>query len=255
MCEHITININIKKIIMKEFESNFEKLAMKRNYAAVFNDFLDYALNLLSVGYIKENMERLNEEYSEKELQSFKEMLFIVAGKSEGFHDALGDVFMDYVSHGNNGQFFTPSPISDMMTQILGLGESKQCETICDPCCGSGRMLLSATKFHVTSNEKRPFCYGSDVDLSCVKMTTINMLMNSIPGEIAWMNALSLEHWRSYKIELILIKGMWLPSVQILEAGQTTFIKRLEKTLQEQPEEIREQLKNKIEVKQLTLDF
>lgn len=44
---------------------------------------------------------------------------------------------------------------------------------------------------------------GSDIDLNCVKMAAVNLLMNTIPGEVAWMDALTLEYWRSYKIELV----------------------------------------------------
>lgn len=125
-----------------------------------------------------------------------------------------------------------------------------------DCCCGSGRMLLSATKCYTKKNSgNRPFCYGADLSLSCVKMTTVNMLMNSIPGEIAWMNSLTLEHWRSYKIDLVLIAGMWLPSIKVLEAGQTCFLIKLKKTVENQTEELKERLKKSVEAKQLTLVF
>lgn len=101
---------------------------------------------------------------------------------------------------------------------------------------------------------ERPYCYGSDIDLNCVKMCVINMIINSIPGEIAWMNTLTMEHWRSYHIKLILIAGMWFPSLTVTGPGETSFIQRMEKTLEEKPE-MRETIREKIEAKQLTLEF
>lgn len=63
-------------------------------------------------------------------------------------------------------------------------------QSVCDPTCGSGTLLLAAAKTCADKNQgRRPRCFGSDIDIICVKMAVVNMLMNSIPGEIAWMNA------------------------------------------------------------------
>lgn len=101
---------------------------------------------------------------------------------------------------------------------------------------------------------RRPRCFGSDIDIICVKMAVVNMLMNSIPGEIAWMNALTMEHWRSYCIDLILIGGIWFPSLKVKGAGETCFIKRLEQTFEKSPE-IKEQITEKARPLQLSLNF
>lgn len=71
------------------------------------------------------------------------------------------------------------------------------------------------------------FCYGSDIDLICVKMTVVNLMMNSVPGEVAWMNTLTMQHWRSYHIDLQLIAGVWLPILKITEAGDTSLLGNL----------------------------
>ena len=44
------------------------------------------------------------------EMELFVQMFYRVSEYSEGFCDVLGDMFMECVSHGNNGQFFTPIP-------------------------------------------------------------------------------------------------------------------------------------------------
>lgn len=80
------------------------------------------------------------------------------------------------------------------------------------------------------------------------------MMLNSIPGEVAWMNALSMEHWRSYHINLILIGGMWLPTLKVTGAGKTSFVGRLEKIMQEKPE-LKVQIMDKENPEQLSFEF
>lgn len=241
-------------MISKEFQHYYDNLCYNRNRSEVFTDFIDYCLYILSVGMLRDEYTKIEKKYSDEELVAFREMLDIVAIKSEGCNDALGDLFMEYVSQGHIGQFFTPMHISDLMASILSTDEFQRDDSICDPTCGSGRMLLSATKQCVNKSGDRPQCFGADIDLNCVKMCVINMIINSLPGEIAWMNTLTMEHWRSYHIKLILIYGMWFPSLTITGAGETNFIQRMEKTLEEKPE-LTEQIKKNIEVRQLTLDF
>ncbi len=47
---------------------------------------------------------------------------------------------------------------------------------------------------------------------------------------------------------------MWFPSLTVTGAGETNFIQRMEKTLEEKPE-LTEQIKKNIEARQLTIDF
>ncbi|MGP8214230.1 MAG: N-6 DNA methylase, partial [Bacteroidia bacterium] len=98
------------------------------------------------------------------------------------------------ISRGKNGQFFTPEHVCDAMSAML-INKGEQNKTILDPCCGSGRMLLSAAKI----SRDNTF-YGADIDYRCVKMTAINLCLNALPGEVAWMNTLSMEHWGGYTI-------------------------------------------------------
>lgn len=78
-------------------------------------------------------------------MELFVQMFYRVSEYSEGFCDVLGDMFMECVSHGNNGQFFTPIHVADLMA-CMGENRLKPKQSVCDSCCGSGRMLLSAVK-------------------------------------------------------------------------------------------------------------
>lgn len=241
-------------MISKEFQHYYDKLCYNRNRGEFFTDFIDYCLYILSIGMLREEYTKIEKKYSNEELAAFREMLYIVSIKSEGCKDVLGDFFIQFVSHGHNGQFFTPMIVGDFMAFTIRTDEIQPRQSICDPSCESGQLLLSAAKKCVKKGIERPQCFGADIDLNCVKMCVINMIINSIPGEIAWMNTLTMEHWRSYHIKLIRIFGIWFPSLTVTGAGETNFIQRMEKTLEEKPE-LTEQIKKNIEARQLTLDF
>ncbi len=57
--------------------------------------------------------------------------------------------------------------------------------------------LLAAAKIN-----RNMLFVGSDIDLTCVKMATVNLAYNSLKGEVAWMNTLSLEHFASFHINV-----------------------------------------------------
>ena len=65
--------------------------------------------------------------------------------------DLLGDAYEYLMRHfatesgKSKGQFYTPSEVSRIMAQVIGINKSKsQDETIYDPTCGSGSLLLKA---------------------------------------------------------------------------------------------------------------
>ena len=96
---------------------------------------------------------------------------------------------MECVSFGRNGQFFTPQEICDMMAKItIEENKLKDNQAVCDPACGSGRTLLGIAKL----NRRLKF-YASDIDLTCVKMCVLNMMINCMEGEIAWMDTLRIQ--------------------------------------------------------------
>ena len=88
--------------------------------------------------------------------------------------DILGYLFTMEVTRGENGQFFTPDTVCEMMAQMT-LGEpSEEKVSISDPCCGSGRMLIAAQKIYPNA-----VFVATDIDPRCAKMTTLNMLFRN----------------------------------------------------------------------------
>lgn len=191
------------------FKKCFEKLSYRHSYADTFTHFLDFALYMLDPSKNTEPVKYLDSIYKDEEGKTMAEMFFAWSeacdNGGEGFNDVLGELFMEFVSHGRNGQFFTPQPVCDMIA-IMTTGEGKEGETVNDPACGSGRMLLAAAKL----NRRRRF-YGADNDLTCCKMAALNMIVNSMAGEVAHMNSLTLEYYSSFHIKAYNIEGKMLP--------------------------------------------
>jgi len=107
--------------------------------------------------------------------------------------DILGDLYQGAITYGEAGQYMTPMPIAQLMARLTG----DRGVTVYDPCCGSGRMLLAA------ANENRArllrVFIGQDVDLRCVKMTTLNLALHNLTGYVIWGNTLAVESKRVYE--------------------------------------------------------
>jgi predicted RNA methylase len=86
--------------------------------------------------------------------------------------DALQQLRPEKAAH---GAFYTPYNVSYMMALIT---DPKPGESVCDPCCGSGRMLLAALQ---ACREKHaggePVLYGVDIDAEAVRMCMLNLVL------------------------------------------------------------------------------
>ena len=220
---------------ISRFRKLFEKLSYSQDYSTTFSSFLDFALWRLAPQCqeeMKEDLLRHDKMYvpelSPVICEMFDAWSYACDNDGNGFYDALGDLFMDCVSFGRNGQFFTPQPICDMMAQLTYGDDLEDGKSVNDCACGSGRMLLAMAKIN-----RRLRFYGADNDLICVKMAVLNMLINCMKGEIAWMNTLTVEHYRSYHINLVLAGTHYLPVLTITGKNETYMIERVRKSIHE----------------------
>ena len=177
-------------MIPKEIMKLYEKLAFSRGYEEAFRDFLDVCLYYLSVGMLAEDYRRVEKRYKPYEMELFVQMFYRVSEYSEGFCDVLGDMFMECVSHGNNGQFFTPPDICDLMVLCTDSGETATGKRICDPTCGSGRLLLAYHVRHLGN-----YLVAEDVNRTCCLMTVCNMLVHGCIGEVIHHDSLFPENF------------------------------------------------------------
>lgn len=190
----------------ESFAKLMELLARRHGMQHVFSDFLELVICAFSHGAKEERYLSIINKYEKPEAYRLSEALgalvIEMTGDGTGMVDVLGAFLEEHISHGHNGQFFTPQPVCDMMAALTS--PVKPLQRVLDPACGSGRMLMGVAK---TSNRFAKF-YGADTDINCARMTCINMYLNCMDGEVAWMNSLTNQYYGGWVIEPT-VKGIY----------------------------------------------
>lgn len=120
-------------------------------------------------------------------------------GNTADGDDLLGDAY-EYLmrnfateSGKSKGQFYTPAEVSRIMASAIGIDKAKnQKETIYDPACGSGSLLLKAHALAKSATGFDLAVYGQEVDNATAALARMNMLIhNAVGAEIKNNNTLS----------------------------------------------------------------
>ena len=123
--------------------------------------------------------------------------------RAEG-DDLLGDAYEYLMRHfatesgKSKGQFYTPAEVSRIMAQVIGLAGSRSADqSIYDPTCGSGSLLLKA---HDEAQSKAGLdlaIYGQENDNATSALARMNMVLHDAPTAEIWQdNTLSNPHFR-----------------------------------------------------------
>ena len=101
-----------------------------------------------------------------------------------GGDDLLGDAYEYLMRHfatesgKSKGQFYTPAEVSRVMAQVVGVGpDTRPDQTIYDPTCGSGSLLLQAA-------DRAPdgvSVYGQEMDVATWALARMNMILHGHP--------------------------------------------------------------------------
>lgn len=213
---------------LKNFSQYILQIGYKYGLHSVFDDFLEMVICSLSLGAKEDRYHEIVRNYEKPDAylmaEAFGALIIEMDNKGEGLKDGFGDFYMEYLSHGHNGQFFTPEPICEMMARILnpaGFGER-----VADCCCGSGRMLLAAAKI-----SRNSLFFGADVDRTCAMMCVINLCLNGLLGEVCWMDTLMNRFYGGWRIELHPEKGV--PYIREITESESYMVLRLPEKKQE----------------------
>lgn len=166
-----------------------------------FEDFLTCVVCALSAQQMEvEYLEVVAKGYGDGEpgrrgidwiTQAFAKLVVLM---EDTRNDILGDCFEGAITYGERGQFLTSPDLCELMARLNTFDDSVTDETVCDPCCGSGRMLLAYAQ------QKRPReLVGQDVDLRCVRMTAINLALRNMYGFVLWGDSLKNEVKLAYR--------------------------------------------------------
>lgn len=191
-------NYYINDVHSMEFIENLIDVSNRNSsFGRVFDDFCQ--MTVASFHQDEDSYQSIIKKYKKEDVnilaKSLGSLVLAMDDNGNGKKDVLGEIFQIGVTRGERGQFFTPMHICNFMAQIAISDDTPKNYTIADPCCGAGRFSLAAATLN-------PFLihYNADLDYRCVNMTVINMVLNGIRGEVAWMNSLSMEFYHSFWI-------------------------------------------------------
>lgn len=120
--------------------------------------------------------------------------------RAEG-DDLLGDAYEYLMRHfatesgKSKGQFYTPAEVSRIMAKVVGIGpHTRQDQTIYDPTCGSGSLLLKAA-------DEAPHgitIYGQENDVATWGLAKMNMILHGYATAELWRdNTLSSPYFKN----------------------------------------------------------
>ena len=124
------------------------------------------------------------------------------SNRAEG-DDLLGDAYEYLMRHfatesgKSKGQFYTPAEVSRVMSMVIELGRAiSQAQSIYDPTCGSGSLLLKAHDEAKSRTKLDLTLYGQEMDNATSAMARMNMVLHGCPTAEIWQdNTLAHPHF------------------------------------------------------------
>lgn len=124
------------------------------------------------------------------------------SNRAEG-DDILGDAYEYLMRHfatesgKSKGQFYTPAEVSRIMAKVIGIGDATSSDqTIYDPTCGSGSLLIKAHDEAKGLAGVDLTIYGQEMDNATSAMAKMNMILHDCPTAEIWKdNSLSSPHF------------------------------------------------------------
>ncbi|TAE04887.1 MAG: type I restriction-modification system subunit M, partial [Bacteroidetes bacterium] len=134
------------------------------------------------VGKGKERVDRLTELISIFENPA----LDFSKNRAEG-DDILGDAYEYLMRHfasasgKSKGEFYTPSEVSRVMAKVIGVQKNAEgVQTVYDPTCGSGSLLLKVAE-EIESNVN---LYGQEKTIATAALARMNMILHNNPEAV-----------------------------------------------------------------------
>jgi type I restriction enzyme M protein len=168
------------------------------------NDTLKGAINVADfndeekLGKGKDMVDRLTK------LVAIFEGLDFGRNRAEG-DDLLGDAYEYLMRHfatesgKSKGQFYTPSEVSRTIALVIDLGRAVSgAQTLYDPTCGSGSLLLKAHDEAKNRTGVDLTLYGQEMDNATSALARMNMVLHDCPTAEIWQaNTLSSPHFKN----------------------------------------------------------
>lgn len=125
--------------------------------------------------------------------------LDLASNQAEG-DDLLGDAYEYLMRHfatdsgKSKGQFYTPAEVSRIVTKVVGITkDTSQDDTVYDPACGSGSLLLKASD----EAPRGLSIFGQEMDNATSALARMNMILHDNVDAKVWQdNTLANPQWK-----------------------------------------------------------
>lgn len=144
-------------------------------------------------------------KYTETQFEKFRELTaLLIIALTHDCKDILGNVYMkqNYGSKAT-GQYFTPSEVTKVCSEIVN---SQKTQTIYEPTCGSGGMIIETINKIKNKNpnwQKEIDVVASDVDIHSVHMCYVQLSLLGISATVFQGNALENKNQKGISQNLI----------------------------------------------------
>ncbi len=124
-------------------------------------------------------------------------------GNTAGGDDILGDAYEYLMRHfatesgKSKGQFYTPAEVSRVIAKVIGVtGAKSNSQSIYDPTCGSGSLLLKAHDEAKSATGRDLSVYGQENDNATYALARMNLFLHDCPTHEIWKdNTLAAPHF------------------------------------------------------------
>lgn len=168
------LNETLEKVF-RDIESSAQGSSSEDDFKGLFDD-IDVNSNKLgpSVKKRNERLVKLLNGVSEMKLGDYKDNTI------DAFGDAYEFLMGMYASNAgkSGGEFFTPQEVSELLTRIALAGKT-EVNKVYDPACGSGSLLLNASKILGKENVRQGF-FGQEINITTYNLCRINMFLHDI---------------------------------------------------------------------------
>lgn len=201
---------------MSKFEDIFNELSRTNDRSIIWNNWLDYCININLMQkksrYINQGFYGNEEKYYEMFTEWIEEMNIKLPDND--YYDLIGRLYEENVQskakQKDFQQHYTPIHVTQLMTDLTINNKLPEGCFVNDCCCGSGRFLLA---IHM-KNKGGVYCIGQDLDETSCKMTVLNFFIHGVQGSVLHMDTIEGTFYKGWRVNRWLLEGIPIPHIE-----------------------------------------
>src|SRR5437879_3356736 len=104
---------------IKQLLTAFERYAYGQSLQSAFTELLNWTLlPFKKFDNAEDQLQAFEAFRNHPKVDQLITLITLIGDLSENFNDPIGELYMQSISNGHNGQYFTPTPVCEMMSAI-----------------------------------------------------------------------------------------------------------------------------------------